>query len=150
MLHYNKQWENELIYRIAKRLARVPGDVEMLFGVFSRGTRSVTKEDFKYTCLKRLQMSKDISEREMDMFLRGCPRLAEKEIVGLEDFLMLFSASITQARHDILDEDAMQLHTIQRYQQMQRTAQEEGVRDSRSSVGFTEKEILDILAKMRS
>ena len=95
MLHYNKQWENELIYRVAKRLAKLPGDVEMLFGVFGKGQRTVTKEDFKYTCLKRLQLGKDVSEREMDMFLRGCPRLADKEIVAIEDFLMLFSASIT-------------------------------------------------------
>ena len=146
MLHYNKQWENELIYRVAKRLARLPGDVEMLFGVFSRGSKSVTKEDFKYTCLKRLQMGKDVSEREMDMFLRGCPRLAEKEIVSLEDFLMLFSASITQARHDILDEDALQLQTIQRYQQTMTNQS-----DQRTiSIGYSEKEILDILSKMRS
>lgn len=53
-LHYNKQWENELIYRISKKLARFPGDVEMLFGIFSRGQKNVTKEDFKYTVLKRL------------------------------------------------------------------------------------------------
>ena len=40
------------------------------------------------------------------MFLRGCARLIDREIVTLEDFLMLFSASITQARHDIMDEEA--------------------------------------------
>ena len=55
-LHYNKQWENDLVYRISKRLARLPGDVETLFGVFARGQKSVAKEDFKYTCLKRLQL----------------------------------------------------------------------------------------------
>lgn len=37
LMHYNKQWESELIMRISRRLARLPGDVEMLFGVFSRG-----------------------------------------------------------------------------------------------------------------
>lgn len=36
-LHYNKQWENELVYRIAKKLAKFPGSVELLFGIFSRG-----------------------------------------------------------------------------------------------------------------
>ena len=100
LLHYNKQWEADLIYRIAKRLAKLPGDVEMLFGVFSRGQKTVTKEDFKYTCLKRLQLSKDITEREIDMFLRGCPRLIDREIVTLEDFQMIFSASVSQARQD--------------------------------------------------
>lgn len=67
----------------------------MLFGVFSRGQKTVTKEDFKYTCLKRLQLNKDISDRELDMFLRGCPRLLNQEIISLEDFLMIFSAAIT-------------------------------------------------------
>ena len=63
----------------------------MLFGVFSRGQRTVAKEDFKYTCLRRLQLAKELSERELDMFLRGCPRLVDKEVVSLDDFLMLFS-----------------------------------------------------------
>lgn len=94
-LHYSLEWQRDLIYRIAKKLARLPGDVEMLFGVFSRGQRTVTKEDFKYTCLRRLQLSKDITERELDLFLRGCGRLADREIITLEDFLMLFSAEIT-------------------------------------------------------
>jgi hypothetical protein len=53
-MHYNKQWEQELIMRIARRLAKLPGEVEMLFGVFSRGQKTVSKEDFKYTCLRRL------------------------------------------------------------------------------------------------
>lgn len=77
----------------------------------------MTKEDFKYTCLKRLQLSKDISEREMDMFLRGCPQLLDKEIVSFEDYRMLFSASITHARHDLMDEEAVQRLTINRYEQ---------------------------------
>jgi hypothetical protein len=107
-LHYNKQWENEFIYKISKKLAKFPGDVELLFGIFSRGQKTVTKEDFKYTCLKRLQLKNDISEREIDMFLRGCPQILDKEIMDLNDFLMIFSASITQARHDIQDDEAIQ------------------------------------------
>ena len=89
-------------------LARFPGDVEILFGIFSRGQKSVTKEDFKHTCLKRLQLNKEITEREMDMFLRGCPRLLDRNDIALEDFLMLFSASISQARHDVMDEETVQ------------------------------------------
>ena len=116
-MHYNKQWEQELVMRIARRLARLPGEVEMMFGVFSRGLKTVSKEDFKYTCLRRLQLAKEVSEREIEMFLRGNPRLLEKEIVTMEDFLMIFSAAITQARHDIMDEEAMQMKTIKRYEE---------------------------------
>ena len=36
-LNYNKQWENDIVYRIATKLARFPADVDMLFGIFSRG-----------------------------------------------------------------------------------------------------------------
>lgn len=53
-MHYNETWEKEFLYRIARKLAKFPGDVELLFGIFARGQKTVTKEDFKYTCLKRL------------------------------------------------------------------------------------------------
>jgi hypothetical protein len=36
-LPYNKQWENEIIYKIACKLAKFPVDIDTLFGVFSRG-----------------------------------------------------------------------------------------------------------------
>jgi hypothetical protein len=85
-MHYNKQWEQELVMRIARKLAQIPGEVEMLFGVFARAQKTVTKEDFKYTVLKRLHLSKEITEREVDMFLRGNPRLLDREILTLEDF----------------------------------------------------------------
>jgi hypothetical protein len=111
-LHYNASWEKDLIYRIAKRLASIPGEVELHFGVFARGQKTVTKEDFKYTCLKTLRLSSEITEREMDMFLHSCPRLMDKQIITHEDFVMLFSASITNARHDIMDENAMKMQTI--------------------------------------
>jgi hypothetical protein len=94
MMHYNKQWEQEIIQRISKRLARIPGEIDMIFGVFSRGQKTVTKEDFKYSCLKRLQLSKEISERELDMFLRGNPRLLDSEIITMDQFLEIFSTSI--------------------------------------------------------
>lgn len=77
--------------RIAKRLATLPGEIDMVFGVFSRGQKTVTKEDFKYTCLKRLQLAKEISDREIDMFLRGNSRLLETEIITMDQFLEIFS-----------------------------------------------------------
>ena len=88
------------MYRIARKLAKFPGSPELLFGIFSRGQKTVTKEDFKYTCLRRLQLKTEITEREIDMFLRGCPVLVDKEFMYYDDFLQIFSASITQARHD--------------------------------------------------
>ena len=36
----------------------------------------------------------------MDMFLRGCPTLLDKEYTDYDDFFQIFSASISQARHD--------------------------------------------------
>ncbi len=50
-LPYNKQWENEIIYKIAKKLATFPVDIDTIFGVFSRGQKTVSKEDFKYCAL---------------------------------------------------------------------------------------------------
>jgi hypothetical protein len=46
-------------------------EIGLLFGVFSRGLRNCTKEDFKYCCLNRLGLRKEISESEIDMFLMG-------------------------------------------------------------------------------
>jgi hypothetical protein len=94
----------------------------MIFGVFSRGQKTVTKEDFKYSCLKRLQLSKEITEREIDMFLRGNPMLLDSEVLTLDQFLELFSTAIKQARNDILTEEAMQMTTIRKYEEAVRTS----------------------------
>jgi len=72
-LPYNKQWENEIIYKIATKLAKFPVDIETIFGVFSRGQKTASKEDFKYCVLNRLNLKKEISDREIDLFLRGTP-----------------------------------------------------------------------------
>ena len=88
-------WENEFIYRIARRLAKFPGDLELIFGIFSRGQRTVTKEDFKYTILKRLNMKNEIAEREVDMFLKGNQYLVDKNIIDLVDFIQIFTQAIT-------------------------------------------------------
>jgi len=144
----------------------------MLFGVFARAQKTVTKEDFKYTVLKRLHLNKEITEREIDMFLRGNPRLLDREILTLEDFLMIFSAAITQARNDFLNEEAMQMNTIKKYEMLTTSAkkQNEGgfgrsfgggdqsenvFRDTlggamgKTQLSFTESEILEILGKMK-
>jgi len=170
MMHYNKQWELEIIQRIARRVAKIPGEVDMVFGVFSRGQKTVTKEDFKYTCLKRLQMSKEISEREIDMFLRGNPRLLDSEILTMDQFLDIFSAAIKQARNDILTEEAMQMTTIKKYEEVMRTSNQMQHQASgtfgaslsqnmaevlasetttRTNIQASEQEVLDILSRIR-
>jgi hypothetical protein len=53
-LQYNQEWERGIIDRIAKRLSKLNPDIQLLFGIFSGGKRTVTKPDFKYTVLHRL------------------------------------------------------------------------------------------------
>lgn len=69
-LTYNAAWERDLIMRISKHLATIAAETSLIFGIFSRGQRSVTKEDFKYCALTRLRMT-DVSEKEMDFFFNG-------------------------------------------------------------------------------
>ena len=41
-------------------------------------------------------------------------------MISLDDFLLVFSASITQARHELQDEEALQSTTIKRYEETMR------------------------------
>ncbi|CDW85652.1 protein fantom [Stylonychia lemnae] len=170
-LHYNKLWENEFVYRIAKKIAKFPGDLELLFGIFTRGQKNVTKEDFKYTCLKRLNLKNDISEREIDMFLRGNQYLVDKNLVELDDFVQIFTEAITRARSDFQNEIAIQQSAIRQYEQRpsqtgpnrtfmggvgdvdpfssQNTLSKDQLERSRTSLHFSEQEILEILARTR-
>lgn len=174
-LHYNKQWELEFVARIARKLARFPGDVELLFGIFAKGQKTVTKEDFKYTVLKRLQLKNEISEREVDMFLRSCQVLLDKTYIDLEDFIQIFAQAITQARQDYQNEEAMQYTTIRKYESLANQSFKGGLpsqrsillnddalshstsnnnlrgthSDSRTVLGYQEQEILDLLARTR-
>ena len=135
--------------RIAKRLAKLPGEIDMVFGVFSRGQKTVTKEDFKYTCLKRLQLAKEISDREIDMFLRGHTRLLETEIITMDQFLEIFSSAIKQARSDILTEEAMQMTTIRKYEETMRTQQTNVIVSHQASGNFggrTNNQNVEVLA----
>ena len=80
-LNYNVEWENHLVATIAKTLARINAETSLIFGIFSRGQRSVTKEDFKYCVLSRLNLKDKISEREMDFFLEGNRVLEGKSFI---------------------------------------------------------------------
>jgi len=65
-----KEWETDIIMRIARRLAPVDCDIELMFGIFSRGERTCTHEDFKYCCLERLRLKDEISWQELDVLLK--------------------------------------------------------------------------------
>jgi hypothetical protein len=84
---------------------------------------------------------------------------------------MIFSAAITQARNDILNEEAMQMNTIKKYEMLTTSANkhneggfgrsfggdqyDNNFRDThggtmgKTQLSFTESEILEILGKMR-
>ena len=34
-LHYNKEWEQDVVMRIARKLATLNCDIELIFGIFS-------------------------------------------------------------------------------------------------------------------
>lgn len=36
-LHFNKEWEQDVIYKIAQRLSSVPVEVDLIFGIFTQG-----------------------------------------------------------------------------------------------------------------
>jgi hypothetical protein len=93
-----------------------------MFGIFSRGMKTCTKEDFKYCCLQRLNMRNDITEKELDLFLSGNPRLQNKNIVEQKDFVEIFTSAIIKARSDVLEQEAMDRTMLMRYQEMANSA----------------------------
>lgn len=61
-----------------------------MFGIFAAGAKACTREDFKYCCLQRLNLKDELSDRELDMFLRQHPRLKGKTTIDQRDFLEVF------------------------------------------------------------
>lgn len=95
---YTASWEKDIVRRIAAKLGRLAIDVELMFGVFSRGTRSCTREDFKYCCLRRLNLKDQLSEKELDMLLEA--RLKDKPNMDQKQFVEIFSSAIGEARNE--------------------------------------------------
>lgn len=114
---YNAEWERDIINKIALKLGRLSLDVELMFGIFSRGTRSCTFEDFKYCCLQRLNI--EISEKELDLFLAANARLQNKTIVEQRDFVEIFTGAIIKARNDVQNQEARDEQYIRFQQQKQ-------------------------------
>jgi hypothetical protein len=118
---YTEQWEQDIIYRIAQKLSKLSLDVELMFGIFSRGMKTCTQEDFKYCCLQRLNMRNDITDKELDLFFQGNSRLQNKKVVEQRDFVEIFTNAIIKARSDALNQDAMDRTLMMRYQEMSQT-----------------------------
>ena len=93
--------------RIARKVARIAAETSLIFGIFSRGQRSVTKEDFKYCALKRLNLRSEISEKEMDFFLQGNDVIGHKNFIEKDEFETIFKSAILMAKSDIRDEHAV-------------------------------------------
>lgn len=129
-MSYTDKWEADIIAKIAKKLSKRSIDVELMFGIFARGAKSCTHEDFKYCCLQRLNLKYDLSEKELDMFLNGHARLKGKNTIEQRDFVELFSNAIIKARNETQNQEALDRTLMlkygdmmeQREQDMQRSA----------------------------
>lgn len=115
---FSKDWERDVIMRIARKLGRLSIDVDLMFGIFSRGTKTCTREDFKYCCLQRLNLKDEISERELDMLLDS--KLKDKTNMEQRDFVNIFAQYIAKARNESQNQEAEQRSLMMRYQDKQR------------------------------
>ena len=88
-----------MVYLIARRLAKVNVGADLLFGLFSNGMRTATKEDFKHGLLYKLNLNKEISEKEVDLLLLGNEYLSPKNYIEREDFLAVFREPLEQAKY---------------------------------------------------
>ena len=93
---YSKNWEAEVIMRIARKLANVPCDIEMMFGIFTYGRRNCTKADFKHTVLHKLNLAKEgMTEKELDIIFQSNEYLSISEIIEVDDFMSVFAKAIS-------------------------------------------------------
>ena len=98
---YSKNWEKEVIMKIARKLATLPCDIELMFGIFTQGSRNVTKVNFKHTVLHRLNLIKQgMTERELDLIFTSNEYLRKSDIIERDDFVEIFGPSILQAKRE--------------------------------------------------
>ena len=94
-LHYNKQWEQDVVMRIARKLATLNCEIGLMFGIFSQGQRNCTHENFKHCCLNRLNLRKEgLTERELDLLLVGSEYTRDSNLIEINDFIGMFESSI--------------------------------------------------------
>ena len=81
--------------RIARKLATLNCDIELLFGIFSQGKRNCTKEDFNHCALNRLNLRKDgMTERELELLLMGNEYTKDHNVIEKDDFIQIFGQAI--------------------------------------------------------
>lgn len=96
-----ENWQEDIIKLIARKLAQQNiEDDEILFGIFSAGFSACTLEDFKYVCLKRLNLNQHIDETDLDRFLNVHAKLKGKNSITQKEFSQIFSKAIEEARKD--------------------------------------------------
>lgn len=108
-LHFNKEWEQDIIAKIAGKLAPFNCEVNLLFGIFSQGQRTCTKEDFSYCCLNRLGLKTSITKKEMDLFLTGTAVLKGKAFIERDEFAQIFENDVIRARNEMQFQNYQQL-----------------------------------------
>jgi hypothetical protein len=61
-----------------------------MFGIFSRGAKLCSFEDFKYCCMQRLNLKEDLKDKDIDIFLSTHKLLKGKKLIELSDFKEIF------------------------------------------------------------
>ena len=61
-----------------------------MFGIFSRGSKLCTFEDFKYCCMQRLNLKLELKEKDIDTFLISHALLKGKKVIEMTDFKEIF------------------------------------------------------------
>ena len=94
------KWEADVINKIARKLSKRMVDIDLIFGIFTRGGTTCTLEEFKYTCLQRLNLKYDLTDKDLDLFLSNKEKLKGKNFMTRGDFMELFSGAIVMARRE--------------------------------------------------
>lgn len=110
-----EHWQENIVKLIAQKLAALSLDIDMMFGIFACGYPTCEIDDFKYICMKRLNLSFEIEESDLDKFLSVHSRVRGKNSIDQADFDSIFRKAILEARRQDPVKDVFQT----RMQQMQ-------------------------------
>ena len=75
------------------KLATLPEDMPLIYQIFARNTKVVTKAKFIEVMQQTFKL--ETQERELDIFLRSNPVLKDKDYIDQEDFITVFSYPIS-------------------------------------------------------
>lgn len=75
---------DRVVDAIASKLGKKSIEIDVLFGLFSRGQDVCDYEDFKYTCLQRLNLKREagLDDDDLNMFVEKHPRLKNKPLMS--------------------------------------------------------------------